>query len=431
MSTRAVRALLVVAVLLAGACSSDGESGPGPLPTAPDSARVDLVVPEFPNPTEITNPLFPMSELTQAVRLGTEGDTPVRVEFTVLPGTRTIDWNGKQVETRIAQFLAFREGRILEAARNYFAQGADGSVWYFGEDVDRYEDGVVAGHEGAWLAGRDGPPGMIMPATPVAGAVYRPENIPGVVFEEVTVTAVDETVEGPRGPVDGVVLVRALSMDGATADKAFAPGYGEMRASAVDEQVATAVAAPVDVLPAPMPDQLTGLYSGAVLVYETVPLGDWDRIATVLDSMTASWAALVAGGGSPQSLQAEMNRALAGLVVGAPTRKGQAVSRAALDVARAALDLQMQYRPVAQIDADRLLLWARAIRIDVADDDPAAVRSDVAAAGWVWDRVRPTVDPAGATEVDGQLAELRQKAGGKDLAAAAATAQTLVATLQR
>ena len=142
-----------------------------------------------------------------------------------------------------------------------------------------------------------------------------------------------------------------------------------------------------------MPDQLSSLYAGAMLIFDAVPPGDWDRISTVLDSMTASWAALVATG-PPPLLVAEMNRVLAGLVAAAPARKAQAVSSAALDVALAALDLQMQYRPVAEIDADRLQLWARRIRVDAGDDDLAGVRSDVAVLGWVWDRVsgltRPT-----------------------------------------
>ncbi len=437
---RTVAALSLVVALLAGACSGDGSGGgggasdSGPLPTAPESARIDLVVPEFPDPTQITNPLYPISGLTQVVQLGTEQDAPVRVEFTVLPGIRAIDWNGEPVETRIGQFVAFREGRIVEAARDYFAQGADGSVWYFGEEVDNYEDGVVVDHEGAWLAGPAGPPGMIMPAQPAVGAVYRPENIPGIVLEEDTVKAVDETVQGPRGPVLGAILVRELLMEGTTEEKVFAPGYGEFRASSKDEQLTVAVAAPTDAASTPMPDLLTSLYAGAVLIFDTVPSGDWDRISTVLDSMTASWAALVATG-PPPLLVAEMNRVLAGLVAAAqtrqaPTKKPQAVSSAALDVALAALDLEMQYKPVPEIDADRLQVWSRRIRVDAGDDDLAGVRSDVAILGWVWDRVRPTADPAKAVDVDGRLAQLREQAANKDVAGALGTSQGLLATLQ-
>jgi hypothetical protein len=354
-----------------------------------------------------------------------------------LPGTRTIDWDGKQVETRIVQFIAYLDGRIHESARDYYAQAADGSVWYFGEEVDNYEDGVVANHDGAWLAGKDGPAGMIMPARPAVGAVYRPEDNPGVVFEEDAVKAVDQTVDGPRGPVNGAIFVQALTMDGTVEDKAYVPGYGEFRSSAPssspsgkDALSAVAVAAPTDAAPTPMPDQLTSLYAGAVLILDAVPSDDWGRISTVLDSMTASWAAL-APSGPPPLLVAEMNRVLAGLVAAAPARKAQAVSAAALDVAVAALDLQMQYRPVPEIDADRLQLWARRIQVDAVDDDAGGVRGDVAALSTVWDRVRPTADPAKVTDVDGQLAQLRDQAGKKDLEAALRTGQTLLGTLQR
>jgi hypothetical protein len=91
------------------------------------------------------------------------------------------------VPNRIHQYVAYSGGRILEVALDWYAQADDGSVWYFGEDVFNYEDGVVADTHGTWLAGRDGPPGMIMPANPAGDQVYRPENIPGLVFEEVTV----------------------------------------------------------------------------------------------------------------------------------------------------------------------------------------------------------------------------------------------------
>ena len=46
----------------------------------------------------------------------------------------------------VSQFVAYGDGRVLEVARDYYAQADDGSVWYFGEDVDNYEDGVVVDH---------------------------------------------------------------------------------------------------------------------------------------------------------------------------------------------------------------------------------------------------------------------------------------------
>lgn len=65
---------------------------------------------------------------------------------------------------------------------------------------------------------------MIMPAEPKVGDVYRPENIPGFVFEEVTVKAVDRTLAGPLGPVEGGLVVEELHMDDTKEVKTSRPG---------------------------------------------------------------------------------------------------------------------------------------------------------------------------------------------------------------
>ncbi len=127
------------------------------------------------------------------------------------------------------QYVAYLDRRMVEVALDYFAQADDGSVWYFGEAVSNYKDGVVADHEGSWIAGKDGPPGMIMPAHPKRGDVYRPENIPGLVFEEDTVQSAGATVDGPRGRVEGAIVVREHLMDNTFEDKVFAPGYAEFQ----------------------------------------------------------------------------------------------------------------------------------------------------------------------------------------------------------
>ncbi len=149
------------------------------------------------------NPLFPVSSQVSVLLLGTVDDLPFRTEVTLLPNPRIIEWEGMQVATLVSQYVAFLDGRIEEVAYDYYAQADDGSVWYFGEDVFNFADGVIVDTHGTWIAGTDGPAAMIMPANPQVGDVYRPENIPGFVFEEVTVQSVDETVDGPFGPIDG------------------------------------------------------------------------------------------------------------------------------------------------------------------------------------------------------------------------------------
>ena len=166
--------------------------------SAPPRARVDLANPSFSNPTSITNPLFPRGPVGQTVQLGTEAGGRLRFEVTSLPDSKVIRWDGRDIATRVTHFVAYKERRILETALDLYAQDDAGNVWYFGEDVSNYQDGVVVDHEGTWQAGRDGPPGMIMPADPKVGDVYRPENIPGLVFavagDRATVKAIKERI---------------------------------------------------------------------------------------------------------------------------------------------------------------------------------------------------------------------------------------------
>ena len=226
--------LFLTAALVGQAGAEPGAAAPG----AGASRRVDLYTPTFSHPTRITNLLFPISRLRQVIQLGHEGDEKLRHEITLLPETKSIRWNGQRLEVLVSQFVAYGDGRILETAVDYFAQDDRGAVWYFGEKVDNFVDGRLDNHDGTWLAGRDGPPGMIMPASPRVGDVYRPENIPGLVFEEVTVKKVDQTVQGPRGTVRGALVIQERLMDGTLEDKVFAPGYGEFLASVpVDDEL--------------------------------------------------------------------------------------------------------------------------------------------------------------------------------------------------
>ena len=69
---------------------------------------------------------------------------------------------------------------------------------------------------------------MIMPADPQPGDVFRPENIPGELMEEVTIKQIDVTVDGPYGPIDGAIIGQENhTLEGVYENKWFAPGYGE------------------------------------------------------------------------------------------------------------------------------------------------------------------------------------------------------------
>ncbi|MDQ3148260.1 MAG: hypothetical protein M3R01_15260 [Actinomycetota bacterium] len=356
--------------------------------SASAAGRVDLAEPTFSDPTSITNPLFPISELTQVLQLGEEAGEALRHEITLLEDTKTIEWNGQRVETLVSQFVAYGDGRILEAATDYFAQADDGSVWYFGEDVDNYEDGVIANHEGTWLAGRDGPPGMIMPADPQVGDVFRPENIPGLVFEEVTVKSVGDTVPGPRGPVPGALLVQERLLDGTLEDKVYAPGYGEFQARVrtEDELVTVALGVPTDALEGDVPDPLSALSSRAARIFKAAPRGDWDRVSALHDRLATTWEEY-RGGEVPDLLGAEVDDAVDTLAAAVEARDAGEVAQAALDLSELALDLQLQYRDPSEVDEDRLGVWRRQLRLDRATGDAAGVAGDRATVELIKDRI--------------------------------------------
>jgi hypothetical protein len=67
-----------------------------------------------------------------------------------------VEWDGRQVDTVASQFVAYLDGRIREVAIDYLAQADDGSVWYFGEDVDNYRTASSPTTTAAgWPAGTD------------------------------------------------------------------------------------------------------------------------------------------------------------------------------------------------------------------------------------------------------------------------------------
>lgn len=401
------------------------------LPVAPIANRIDLVAAPFSNPTAVSNPLFPIRDLTSAVLNGVVDGKVFRTETTLLPDTRVIQWSpGQCIETLVSQYVAYLDGRIEEAALDFYAQADDGSVWYFGEEVHNYRDGIIADTSGTWLAGKEGPIAMIMPAQPKIGDVFRVENIVGLVFEEITVTELARTVPGPRGPVD-VMVVRQLHDDGTFADKLFAPGYGEFFTAHQGDSEGMALGVPVDAINRPMPAGLDTLLSGANRVFDKAAAKDWKSVSAIARQMAAAWAAHKAAGGVPPELIAPTDRALAALARAIKVHKVGQARDAALDVAQATLDLRLQFRPPTEIDLARSDLWARQILVDAATGDVAAISGDVATLEWIRDRIARALEPVVVTRLDTLLEELRVNARDGDVTAAADTAAAIREVLAR
>jgi hypothetical protein len=439
--------LLIAGVLAAIALTgcSDNPSGSSPRSALPAATpcgtidgrgcarageRVDLLGPSFSNSTKIRNPLFPISRLRSAVLLGHVDGKPFRTETTLLPGAKTVAWNGRKIRVLLSQYLAYLDGRITEVALDRYAQANDGSVWYLGEDVFDYRNGAVAITEGTWLAGREGPGAMIMPAHPEVGDVYRTENVPGIVFEEVTVKSVGGTVTGPHGRVKGAMVASELHTDGTREDKIFAPGYGEFRTSGGGDLEALALAVPADARRGPVPGELHLLAIGATAILESSRVREWETAAATLARMRAAWKTLKAEA-PPPMIAARLSQALESLSAATKAHQAARLEQAAIDLGHSAYDLQLRYRPADEIDQARFELWTQQLRVDAAAGDLGAVSGDVAVLEWIRDRFAHALDPARRRGLDTRLHDLRSASDTKNLPAAADHAARLAAWLRR
>lgn len=433
LDTLALVAFCAAIVLGTASCSNPTSAEPivgcldtngDPLPVAPDSERVDLSTPTFSNPTDISNPLFPVSTLHSVVFLGLSDGEPFRTEVTLLGGTRSIVVNGTAVPTLISQYVAFVNGRIHEVAIDWYGQDDAGAVWYFGEGVSNYEDGVVADVHGTWLAGKDGPVAMIMPGNPQVGDVYRPENMCGFVFEEVTVESTTVTVDGPTGLITGSMLVEELHMDATTEGKVFAPGYGEFSTGSGNNVEAMALAVPHDALTGPVPVELENLSSGALQVFTAADSADWGAASTALGDMNSAWIAYELGP-VPPKLRTQMNGALNALANAIAAQSQGGSRQASIDVARATYDFRLRHQIPTEIDLARFTLWARQVLVDVKANDADAVKGDASILEWTRDRFIQSLNGATADQINGKLTLLRSAADAPDLPVAATTAQQL------
>jgi hypothetical protein len=416
-----------------GGATATGATVPQPavpahIPVAPEGERVDLTMPTFSDPTNITNPLFPVSLQESVLMLGHVEGKPFRTEVTLLPETRIIEWEGQRVETLVSQYNAFLGGRIEEVAYDYYAQADDGSVWYFGEDVFDFRNGAVVVTEGTWLAGRDGPAAMIMPADPQVGDVYRTENAPGFVFEEVTVRSTDETLDGPLGPIQGGMLADELHSDGKTEQKVFAPGYGEFYTAGGGDVEALALAVPTDAATEPLPAELTTLSNGALEIFDVAGSGDWAAASATLRAMKAAWETHRTGD-VPRLIEPRMNEALAVLARAVRSRQMAEARTAAIQAARSSFDLQLPYRPEAKVDLARMDLWAAQLLVDEAAGDADGVGADAFALDYERDRIRDAVDARDLVRINTEIGTIQVAVVDGELAAAADAAERLRVTL--
>lgn len=152
-----------------------------------------------------SNPFFPLEPGRWSELRGQVDGELVELRISVLFDTETV----AGVETRVVEEREWVDGELAEVSRNYFAVcQQNGNVFYFGEDVDIYEDGEIVSHDGAWRAGLAGArAGVIMPGSYLLGSAYYQEIAPQTALDRGCHTGMALRVWTPAGNFRGCVQV--------------------------------------------------------------------------------------------------------------------------------------------------------------------------------------------------------------------------------
>ncbi|MEW6582007.1 MAG: hypothetical protein AB1416_04525 [Actinomycetota bacterium] len=181
----------------------------------------------------IDNPWMPLRPGTVHVYTGTKDGGAVHETVRVL--RRTIVVMG--VRCVVVDDTLRVDGRIAERTEDWYAQDRAGRVWYFGErtrELDRR--GRVVSTEGSWRAGVDGAlPGIVMPAAPRPGQVFRQEYYRGHAEDHFRVVSVTGAVRVPAGAFrPAVVTVEWTPLEPGVRDrKYYARGVGLVREESI------------------------------------------------------------------------------------------------------------------------------------------------------------------------------------------------------
>jgi hypothetical protein len=239
--------ILAAALAFAGCTSStDAQSpanppGPVGLESRPESGQptgsslpigadpVNLDPADF--STDITNPYWPMKPGTRWIYRSVEADG-VKQDIAIVATTTTKKLaNG--ITARVVRDTAREEGQIVEDTLDWYAQDANGNVWYMGEQTAEFENGKIVSRAGSWEAGKDGAmPGIMLPAQPQDGQKYRQEYKKGEAEDNGEVLATGNLVEVQAGRYDKALV----TMDTSTIEpdvmeyKFYAPGVGPVLA---------------------------------------------------------------------------------------------------------------------------------------------------------------------------------------------------------
>jgi hypothetical protein len=239
--------LLLGATLICAGCANNANApsatnppNPPALDSPPASPSVAPKLPTGADPVsldpadfsaDITNPYWPMKPGTRWIYRGVEDGNPS--QDIVIVATTSTKKLANGITARVVRDTARSKGQIVEDTVDWYAQDSDGNVWYMGEQTAEFENGKLVSRAGSWEAGKEGAmPGIMIPARPEVGQMYRQEYKKGEAEDNGQVLATNNLVGVKAGHYKGALV----TMDTSTIEpdvvefKFYAPNVGPLLA---------------------------------------------------------------------------------------------------------------------------------------------------------------------------------------------------------
>jgi hypothetical protein len=195
-----VRWLIAAFILALAACGGSDSS----LPQGGEPVKLDPK--DF--TSRVDNPYWPMARGSRWVYRETDAEGNVsRVEVTVMDKAKRI----LAIDALVVHDVLTEDGEVKEDTYDWYAQDADGNLWYLGEDTKEYDNGKVS-TEGSWEAGVDGAqPGVLVPADPKPGLTFRQEYYKGQAEDSAEVLRLDAKAKVPFGAFDHLLQTKEFT----------------------------------------------------------------------------------------------------------------------------------------------------------------------------------------------------------------------------
>ncbi len=213
--------LITIAIGSLAACNSNS-----PTALVPSGPEYD---PDIPTQwvAAVTNPYFPLIAGSSWSYESETDEGSETIEVVVLQEKKTI----MGVEATIVHDQVFLDGDLIENTFDWYAQAANGDVWYLGEDTEELEDGIVESTDGSFEWGVDGAlPGIIMWGNPAAhiNEEYRQEFYEGEAEDWGKVIRVAQNISIPFGDFDDCIVTDDWNglEPGTLENKTSCPGIG-------------------------------------------------------------------------------------------------------------------------------------------------------------------------------------------------------------